>query len=1210
MRKIALLACLFGLMNTLSAQTALNLWKAIPESAVALPENARRTVEPTRYQTYQLNYPALAAALRQAPMEYTDAARQQPMLVQLPMADGGLRTFRVWESPIMALELTERYPEIRTYAGEAVDNSGLRVRMGVGYLGFHAFVRDEAGRIQSVRTYADGQRDYYVVYHQRDLPAEPMLQGGIACGVLDDEHSAEEWERILEGGQRGIQARSSEPAPVRVYRAAIAAKGEYSQIHGGTKASVLNAINIALNYIVSIQEPDFGVRLVLIPNNDAIIFLDPNTDPYSGETVHDWMGQNPGAINPIIGIDSYDIGHVFARYVSGSAVGVAGGQVCSPVGKARGASSAPNTSSEYFYRVAAHEIGHQLSASHTWSNCPGSEAQLAQGTAFEPGSGSTIMSYAGACGSGNIQGDADSYFHLASIIQVRNFVTQGGGNTCGTDLDVNNRRPMVSVVSPRNVVIPIQTPFRLTAQGSDPDGDTLRYNWEQFDTGPSSPLGSPTGTAPMFRSFPPTLNTTRFLPRLQVVANNANSITEVIPTYSRPFTFRVSVRDGRGAQAWDEIRFSASEAAGPFRVDYPNANGVVWRQGEDQVIVWDVANTDRAPVNCQRVNIRMSTDGGLSFPIVLATDVPNKGRHCIRVPNITSTQVRIMVEAADNLFFDMSNANLRIEAPTQPAFSLCAPTVFDTVCLPAAHSSVISTNAIAGFNAPLTLSALNLPAGATATFTPNPVMPGQDAVMAIAFPTNQPEGTFEITIQAESGAQTATLSKSVAVFFNDFTGLALQLPPNGADGQNRAPSLRWNGSPNANTYEIQLATNPSFEPSTIVTTRDDIAVDTFQVPLLLEKGTVYYWRLRPINECGRGEWVGPFAFATLVDVCAKFEAFDLPKNIPTTVSTIESKINVPANAILSDVNVAKIRGNHQFFRDLEMSLISPAGTKVLLFRQKCGGINVPFTFGFDDSSPTAFACPPGNAGTIYRPEGMLNAFNGQPALGTWTLEVKDNFVSSGGTLSEFELELCSGSSLTPPVLVKKLPLILDAGTNAPVTEDLLKTEDANNNPDQILYTLMSKPQYGRLELDWTGEMEIGAQFTQTQINNGALRYFHYGANDLPDQFCFTVTDGEGGLIYDCLPIQIRPLGTRHLPVLEFALMPNPATDEVRLFFGEAFRSDTRVRLFDASGRLVRERIWGAGQSLLTLSVVGLPGGLYTLSVENAEGVGVRKVSVR
>ena len=1210
MRKTAFLACLCGVVGVSSAQPALNFWKEIPESAVAVPENARRTVEPAHYRTYRLDYPALVVALSRAPMEFTEEARLRPPVVQLPTAEGELRAFRVWESPIMAPELTERYPEIRTYAGEAVDDPTLRVRMGVGYQGFHAFIRDAQGRIQSVRTYADGQREYYVVYRQSDLPRELLFQNGVPCGTEEDELSAEEWERLLEKAQHGVQERSNNPALVKTYRTAIAAKGEYSQFHGGTKASVLAAINTALNYIVNIQEPDFGVRLVLIPNNDAIIFLDPNTDPYSGETVGDWMNQNPGAINPIIGIDAYDIGHVFARYITGNQAGVAGGRACNSFGKARGASSASNTNTEYFFRVAAHELGHQMSASHTWSNCPGAEQQLFQGTAFEPGSGSTIMSYAGACGGSNVQGDADSYFHLASIIQVRNFVTQDEGATCGGEIDVNNRRPSVSILSPRNVVIPIQTPFRLSAQGTDPDGDPLRYCWEQFDTGPSTPLGQPTGNAPMFRSFPPTVSPTRFLPRLQTVANNALSITEVIPNYSRSFTFRVSVRDGKGSQAWDEIRFSANENGGPFRVDYPNANGIVWTQGEDQVVEWDVANTDKPPFNCRRVNIRMSTDGGLSFPITLATDVPNNGRHCIRVPNINSTSVRILVEAADNLFFDMSNANLRIQAPDAPTFTLCAPTLYDTVCLPAQHSSTISTRAIGNFTTPITLAALNLPAGATATFTPNPVLPGQDATLQITFPPTQPEGTFTITIQAQADSIQRSFAKQVSVFFNDFSGLALLSPANGADGQNRAPALRWKGSPNANTYEIQLATNPAFQPSDIIAAQQGIGADTFQVPLLLEKGAVYYWRIRPVNECGTGAWVGPFAFATLVDVCSKFEAFDLPRNIPTTISTITSQINVQANAVISDVNITKIRGNHQFFRDLEMSLIGPSGTSVLLFRQKCGGLNISFNFGFDDSSPTPFACPPGTVGTKYKPEQLLNAFNDQSSLGTWTLQVKDNFTSSGGTLSEFELELCSGSSLTPPLLVNKLPLLIDAGKNAPITSDLLKTEDSNNSPAQLVYTLMSKPLHGHLERDWTGPMDIGAQFTQADINDGLLRYFHYGANDLPDDFCFTVTDGEGGLIFDCLPIQVRSLSTRDLPVLDFVLMPNPATDVVRLWFGEALRSDTRVRLYDLSGRLVRERIWTAGPNQLTLVVADLPAGLYTLSIENAEGVGVRKLTLR
>lgn len=1210
MRLLALLACLLGLATGMAAQKTLNFWKPIPEESIQLPENAQRTLHPVQYKTFQLDYDNLASALRTAPMEFTQAAREQPLLVELPLADGSLRTFKIWESPIMAPELTAKYPEIRNYAGTAADGSGMRVRLGVGYQGFHAFLFGADGE-QSVRTYANGQKAHYMTYRFSDLPEDDLFDGGIRCGAEDHGHGEEMLEKLLEQGH-GVADRGNTPVELRSYRIAIAAKGEYSQFQGGTKPLVLAAINTALNYIVDKQERDLGLRLVLIPNNDEIIFLDPNTDPYSGNTAGDWMGQNPAAINPIIGVNNYDVGHVFAIFTSGNNVlGVVGGRTCT-LGKALGASSFSNPNSEKFYLVAAHEFGHHFAAGHTWSNCPGAEQQIAPGTAFEPGSGTTIMSYAGACAGGNnIQNDEDSYYHVGTIVQVKNFMWQGDGSTCGVTVPIANNHPEVTIVSPRNVVIPGGTPFRLTAAATDVDNDVLSYCWEQYDLGPSTQLGAPTGNAPMFRSFPPTSNPTRYLPRLSTVAGNSTTASEVVPQYNRNMTFRVAIRDGKGGQTWEEIKFSVSTDAGPFRVDYPNANGVVWTQGEDRVIEWDVANTDKAPVNCQFVNIKLSTDGGLSFPITLANKVPNKGRYCVRVPNLITSTVRIMVEADDNLFFDMSNSNLRIEAPAQPTFSLCAPTVYDTICLPAGNSSVISTTAISGFNNPLTLSATGLPVGVTATFSPNPVLPGSDAVMTLNLPAGQPEGTFEVTVNAEENGIVRSVNKIVSIFFNDFTGLSLKAPANGEDGQNRAPALYWNGSPNANTYELQLATNPSFAPGTIVSERDGIAVDSFQVPLLLEKGTVYYWRFRPKNECGTGDWYGPFAFGTLVDVCAAFEAFDLPKNIPTSISTIESKINVPANAIISDVNVRQIRGNHSFFRDLELRLISPTGTNVLLLFQKCGGFNGSFNFGFDDSSPnTTFACPPSNNGAIFRPEQLLNAFNGQPANGEWTLQVKDNFVSSGGSIAAFELELCSGSSLNPPILVNNNTLVIDPGTNKVVTTDLLKTEDGNNTDQQLIYTLMSKPQHGELQLYWTGEMPVGAQFSQADLNNGGLRYFHYGTNADTDNFCFTVTDGEGGLIYDCFTVQPLPLSAREARTLDFLLAPNPATETVRLAFGEALRSNARVRLFDAAGRMVQTQVLAAGQTTLVLQVAQLPEGLYTLAVDNAEGSGVRKLIVR
>ncbi|MBK9338016.1 MAG: T9SS type A sorting domain-containing protein [Lewinellaceae bacterium] len=1215
MRQLALLVCLLGLGMNLSAQSALNFWKPVAEQSIQLPENGVRTVEPVQYKTFRLDYTGMAASLRQAPMEFTEAANQQPLLIDLPLADGSFRTFRMWESPIMAPELTAKYPEIRNYAGVAADNSGTRVRLGVGYQGFHAFLFGEDGSSQSVRTYANGQNTNYIAYRLTDLPQENTPAGGAWCDA-DNQHIADETlENLLEQGS-AVAQRGNALVELKTYRIAIAAKGEYAQFHGGTKPLVLAAINTALNYIVDKQERDFGVRMILIANNDEIIFLDPATDPYSGDVASDWMNQNPTAINSILGGSSYDLGHVFSRYVTGTTLGVVGGRTCNVVNKARGASSYSNTNSEKFFLVAAHEFGHQLDASHTWSNCPDFQVQLAQGTAFEPGSGTTIMSYAGACGGGgnNVQNMEDSYYHIGSIVQVKTFVWQGDGSACGAVVPTTNTEPEVSVISPKNVFIPAGTPFRLTASGTDPDGTPLTYCWEQYDTGPASTLGSPTGNAPMFRSFPPTSSPTRYFPRLQTVSTNTSSGTEVVPQYDRNLTFRVTLRDNHpasGGQDWEEIKLSVTTAAGPFLVSYPNANGVVWTQGEDRLMEWDIANTDKAPINCQLVNIKMSTDGGITFPLTLATNVPNKGRHCIRVPNVITSTVRIMVEAEDNVFFDMSNANLRIEAAQQPSFTLCAPAVFDTICLPAQNMSVLGTAALAGFSDPITLSAGTLPAGVTATFSPNPVTPGSDVLMVLNLPAGQQEGTFNVDITAEAGSTTKTFSKTVTVFLNDFAGLSLKTPVNGADGQNRAPALRWNASPNANTYEVELATNPSFASGTIIATQDGITADSFQVPLLLEKGAVYYWRFRPKNECGTGDWLGPFAFGTLVDVCAAFQAFDLPKNIPTSVSTIESKITVPVSAIISDVNIRKIQGTHQFFRDLEVRLVGPTGTEVLLFNQKCGGYNGGFNVGFDDSSPnTTFACPPSTSGAIFKPEQLLNAFNGQTSNGEGTLRVKDNMISSGGSLAAFELELCSSSSLNPPVLVNNNPLAIAPGVNAVVGTNLLKTEDSNNSDNELRYTLMSKPRHGMLQLYWTGEMQVGDQFTQVDLNNNGLRYFHYGTNAETDNFCFTVTDGEGGLIYDCFTVQPLPLSTREARSLDFLLTPNPATETARLAFGENLRSSTRVRLFDMAGRMVQTQALAAGQTTLLLHVVNLPKGVYTIAVDNAEGSGVQKLVVR
>ncbi len=187
-----------------------------------------------------------------------------------------------------------------------------------------------------------------------------------------------------------------------------------------------------------------------------------------------------------------------------------------------------------------------------------------------------------------------------------------------------------------------------------------------------------------------------------------------------------------------------------------------------------------------------------------------------------------------------------------------------------------------------------------------------------------------------------------------------------------------------------------------------------------------------------------------------------------------------------------------------------------------------------------------------------------------------------------------------------------SGSNQTIIPDLLKTIDANNTDDQLIYTLVTIPEYGELQKNWTGKLLPGAQFTQTELNNGAVRYFSYGAPPTgSDEFCFTVTDGEGGLIKDCFDIQI-PVSAPEQPArsIDFMLAPNPATETARLVFAEAPDSDTRIRVFDTSGRMLRNLSFANGQLVTWLSISDWPKGIYTVIVDNANGSGVRKLVVQ
>ena len=1196
MSKSILLVLLSLSAGLLPAQT---IWREISENT--LPQTQERRIVPQRYRTVQLDAGALKTLLLAAPERFATANRtgREPIL-ELPMPNGGSARFRLVESPVMAPALQARYPDIRSYTGYGIDDPSALLKCDWTPGGFHGMLQSNRWGEVYIDPYAQGDVDHYVVYNKKDYSPAAKKQR-FSCGLetTDAPENPEPAKKVSERSNDGNMRR---------YRLALACTGEYATFHGGTKPLVLAAMVTSINRVNGVYEREFAVTMQLVPNNDTLIYLDGLTDPYSNNNGDQMLGQNKTACNNRIGSANYDIGHVFST----GGGGIAGlGVVCTG-DKARGVTGQEAPVGDAFdIDFVAHEMGHQFSGNHTQNNdCSRNDI-----TAVEPGSASTIMGYAGICPP-DVQQHSDDYFHGINVEEINNYILNSNGNTCPVLIPNGNTPPLVSAGP--DYVIPISTPFVLTAQGSDPDDNAaLTYCWEQMDyQAAAMPPSANAKVGPLFRSFQPDTLPYRYFPERTVTVGNINSYWEKLPGVGRKMNFRVTARDNNptgGNTAQDDMTVTADATSGPFRVTSPNT-ATTWHSGEYRIVTWDVANTNKTPVNCQTVNILLSTDGGFTYPLVLAAGIPNNGKYCLQAPELTTQTARISIAAADNIFFDISNANFSIEPATAPAFSLCASELSAQVCLPQAYTTTVSTSALLGFGTPVELSAAGLPPGATATFNPNPVMPGASAELQIVFPTGLTGGPTDLSVTGIAGADTQTVHSTLTLVPNDYSNIALVAPANGATGLTQVPVLHWQGVPDADQYDLEIATNPSFDPANLTFGYLNIKTDSLKSPLILEKGTVYYWHVRPVNECGPGDWVGPFAFSTLVNTCLVKAATDIPKNITgSQVVTVESKINIPANSTVSDVNVTQIAGYHEFFKDLEMHLISPAGTDVPLFAGKCGGFNGNFNFGFDDSGLSEMTCPPPSTGTIFRPYNgnLLSAFNGENAGGDWTLRVKDNVISSGGAITAFELELCASTILHPPVLVNNLPLQISAGTNKAITVDLLKAEDVDNTDNELVYTLMTTPKHGQLQVFWTGELLPGAPFTQADLNNGGLRYFDYGNSPEPDAFCFTVTDGTGGMTQGCFTIM--PFGvaaTEPGTALEFVLAPNPASGSVRIRFGEPLVSDARIRVFDAAGRLQRSAVLAAGQAGYELGLEGLPQGLYMVALSNARGYGVRKLFVR
>ncbi|VXB43664.1 Secretion protein [Flavobacterium sp. 9AF] len=586
-------------------------------------------------------------------------ATESNVILSFPNSKGILENFKIVEYSNMDADLAARYPQIKSYVGQGIENPSSTIYFSISPLGLQAMTLHADRAAEFIEPYTNDLSSY-TVYKKSDKKA---AFSKFECSVIDEVS-----HKMSPDGSELLRP-NADDSKLRTFRLAMSVTGEYTAYFGGTKANALAAINNTMTRVNGVFEKDFGVRLILISNTDAVIYTNASTDPYSNASTGAggaWNSELQSTLTSVIGEANYDVGHLFGASGGGGNAGCIG-CVCVNNQKGSGYTSPADgipSGDNFDIDYVAHELGHQFGANHTFSM-----SNEGTGANMEPGSGSTIMGYAGIT-SQDVQPHSDAYFHAISIQQVTNNIKN---KTCPTVTDTGNSVPTAN--AGLDYTIPKSTPFMLTGSGTDANGDALTFCWEQFDnasssqTGASSAASATKTSGPTFRSYSPSTATVRYFPQMERVLAGATTTSgseitvEALPSVARTMNFRFTVRDNRAggsANNSDDMIVTVNGTAGPFSVSSPNT-AVSYAGNSSQTITWNVAGTTANGVNCANVDILISTNGGSTWSTLLAA-TPNDGSQAVTIPNTPSTQCRIMVKGTDHIFFDVSNTNFTITA--------------------------------------------------------------------------------------------------------------------------------------------------------------------------------------------------------------------------------------------------------------------------------------------------------------------------------------------------------------------------------------------------------------------------------------------------------------------------------------------------------------------------------------------------------------------
>ena len=514
-------------------------------------------------------------------------------------------------------------------------------------------------------------------------------------------------------------------------------------------------------------------------------------------------------------------------------------------------------------------------------------------------------------------------------------------------------------------------------------------------------------------------------------------------------------------------------------------------------------------------------------------------------------------------------------------------------------------------------TAIGVPSPMTTAFSTQTLNENGSFTITFGNLENVAAGPYDIEIIGDNGNEIQKRTIRLVVYHPSFADnpSELEYPSNGEKGISFTKiDLRWKNNLNANNYKVEVSTSPSFNN---IAYTADVKSTSFSIEAL-QSGTVYYWRIKPNNDCGTGEFSSIYSFQTGATDCTNIYTatdFSNATAMPfTTNQTFFVPIEITDDLLINTITVTTDI-THSDIQDLTLTVKEPIanGTKeAILLSKVCDDTDDITNVTFDDDANdlVCSATKPAISGNV-KPETALSGFGGKMSAGTWLLEVNDFDLFDGGQINSASITICASVEITSIPTFSSSVIKLDAGSTYTITTANMEATTASETAEQQIFTLVEQPIKGQLQKEGT-TLNVGDTFTQEDITANKITFVNTQATSFADQFRVDITNAANGWLAN----QIITIEEKTLTIDEFSLnnvsfWPNPTKDILHVKLNNASSENVIITLFDLQGRKVIRVLDKTVSTIFTkeISTKNISSGVYLLSVTQGNKKATKKIII-